>query len=172
MNSEIQGKADLLAYDQDLDASHAGWGNRTASMNLEHALSVVRDVFASFGGAQLRIFVKGQPRRLCSHAQEQIYLISREAMVNAVRHFEATQVEAEVEYLRSRLRVVIRDNGRGIDPDLVRSGKANHWGLAEMLERAEAIGAKLRVWSKPGAGTEVEITVPKDLRDIAACACA
>lgn len=161
MNPEIQRNANLVVDDE--------FPSEVASMNLEHALSVVRDAFAFHKGLELRIFVKGQPTRLCPDAQEQIYLISREAMVNAVRHCEATEVEAEVEYLRSRLRVVIRDNGCGIDPELVRAGKANLWGLGGMLERAEAIGARLRVWSRPGAGTEVEISVP---RNVGAIACA
>jgi signal transduction histidine kinase len=115
----------------------------------------------------LRIFVTGRPRRLRPDAQEQIYLISREAMVNAMRHSQATNVETEVEYLPRRLRVIIRDNGRGIDPDFVRSEEAHDCGLAERLagmrKRAEEIGARLRVWSRLGAGTEVEISVPKEI---------
>jgi signal transduction histidine kinase len=136
-------------------------------MNLEDALSLVRDAFAVHRDIRLRIFVTGRPRRLRPDAQEQIYLISREAMVNAMRHSQATNVETEVEYLPRRLRVIIRDNGRGIDPDFVRSGEAHHCGLAAglagMRKRAEEIGARLRVWSRLGAGTEVEISVPKEI---------
>jgi signal transduction histidine kinase len=132
------------------------------STTLEHALSAVRDAFASGRDTRCRVFVKGQPTLLRPEAQEQIYLISREALVNAVRHSEATRIETEVEYLPCRVRIVIRDNGCGIDPDLVRCGKAHHLGLAAMREQAEEIGAQLRVWSRLGVGTEVEILVPKD----------
>ena len=139
------------------------------SMSLEHALSVIRDTFAVDRSPRFRMFVKGQPTPLKPATQEQICLISRKAVINAVRHSEATHVETEIEYLPRVVRVVIRDNGRGIDPEVVQSGKAHHWGLAAMRERAEEIGAQLRVWSRSGAGTEVEISVPKDF---AASACA
>jgi signal transduction histidine kinase len=92
--------------------------------------------------------------------QEQINLIGREALVNALLHSEATCIEAEVEYLPRRLRVVVRDNGRGIDPPLARTRSDAHRGLVGMRNRAKSIGAKLTIWSRPGAGTEVEISVP------------
>ena len=59
--------------------------------------------------------------------------------------------------------VSVRDNGRGIDLGTLQSGKDGHWGLLGMRERAEKIGAKLRLWSSPVAGTEVELSVPGQL---------
>jgi signal transduction histidine kinase len=131
-----------------------------ASMSLEQALSGIRDEFTPERGVRFRIFVKGQPKELKPVVQEQISLIGREALVNALRHSKATSIEAEVEYLPRRLRVVVRDNGCGIDPQVVRSGRDAHWGLLGMRERAGSIGARLRIWSRPGAGTEVEVSVP------------
>jgi signal transduction histidine kinase len=139
-----------------------------ASMSLEHALSGIRDEFTP-GGARFRVFVKGQPKVLNPEIQEQISLIGREALANALRHSKATDIEAEVEYSPRRLRLVVRDNGCGIDPQVVRSGREAHWGLAGMRERAGSIGAQLRIWSRPGAGTEVEISVP---HHVVAGACA
>ncbi len=106
------------------------------------------------------ISVTGHPKELKPEVQEQINLIGREALVNALLHSEATCIEAEVEYSTRRLRVIVRDNGRGIDPQLARSRKDSHWGLLGMRERAESIGARLTIWSRPGGGTEVEISVP------------
>jgi signal transduction histidine kinase len=133
-----------------------------ASTSLEQALSGVGDEF-THGGARLRILVLGQPKALKPVIQQQIYMILREALLNALRHSEATSIEAEVEYQRRQLRVVVRDNGRGIDPQLLLSEQDSHWGLLGMHERAGAIGAQLRIWSRRGAGTEVEITVPTDI---------
>jgi signal transduction histidine kinase len=130
----------------------------TESMNLEHSLCMLREVVQA-SGARARIFVKGKPAALKPEVKEQIYLMGKQALLNAVRHSEASQIEAEVEYRPGRLRVVIRDNGRGIDPRSVQSGKLAHWGLERMRERAERIGAQLRIWSRPGAGTEVEISI-------------
>jgi signal transduction histidine kinase len=129
---------------------------------LEERLCDVGDEF-THGGAGLRILVMGQPKALKPVIQEQIYMILREALLNALRHSEATSIEAEVEYQRRQLRVVVRDNGRGIDPQALRSEQDSHRGLRGMHERANAIGAQLRIWSRQGAGTEVEITVPTDI---------
>jgi signal transduction histidine kinase len=132
-------------------------------MSLEHALSGVRDEFRPESTVRLRIFVSGQSRTLNAAVQEQMYLIGREALLNAFRHSEATSIEAEVEYFQRRSRVIVRDNGCGIDPDMFRSERRGHWGIASMRERAESIGAQLRIWSRPSAGTEVEISVPADI---------
>ena len=132
----------------------------TESMNLEQALSCLRDEFDPGGGVRFRVFVTGQPKPLMPAIRDQIYLIGREALINALRHSEATRIEAEVEYKQRQLRILIRDNGRGIDPKTLRSGRRDHWGLIGMRERAAGIGAQLRIWSRKGSGTEVEISMP------------
>jgi signal transduction histidine kinase len=134
----------------------------TAPETLEQALSSLRDELTP-GGSLLRIFVTGKSRALDPAIQEQIYLIAREALVNALRHSKATRIETEIGYLPRQLRIVVRDNGCGIDPQVVRSGRDGHWGLQGMRERAGSIGARLRLWSKPGCGTEIEICVPGDI---------
>jgi signal transduction histidine kinase len=139
------------------------------STSLEQALSALREELVPEGPACFRLFVKGEPQLLDPDTQEHLYRVGREALVNALHHSEATNIEAEVEYSPRRVRVIVRDNGRGIDPEMARSGRAAHWGLAGMRERADAIGAKLRIWSRPGAGTEVEISAPVEL---VATACA
>ena len=131
--------------------------------SLEHALTDLGDEFPLGEGARFRIFVVGKPKTLKRTIQEQIYLIAREALVNALRHSEATSIEAEVEYLPDKLRVVVRDNGSGIDPEVLQSGRDSHWGLLGMRERAKDIGARLRIWSRRGAGTEVEVSVAGDI---------
>jgi signal transduction histidine kinase len=134
---------------------------------LEQALSNLRDELTP-AGPVFRIFVTGKSRAMKPDVQDQIYLIGREALVNALRHSEASSIEVEIEYLPHRLRVVVRDNGCGIDPQVVRSGRNGHWGLMGMRERAGSIGARLRIWSKPGCGTEVEIGVPGDIVETSA----
>lgn len=137
--------------------------------SLELALSSVGDEFTA-GGAQLRILVMGQTKALKPAIQEQIYLIVREALANALRYSKATSIEAEVEYQRHQLRVVVRDNGCGIDPRVLGSGRDSRGGLLGMHERARCIGAQLRVWSRQGAGTELEISVPANIAaDSPAC---
>jgi len=139
-----------------------------ASETIEQALSGVLEDFSP-AGVRCEICVTGKPKSLQPAILEQITLIGREALVNALLHSEATRIEAEVEYSPRRLRLIVRDNGRGMEPHVARSGKDSHWGLLGMRERAGRIGAQLSIWSRSGAGTEVEISVPNQ---IAANACA
>jgi signal transduction histidine kinase len=127
---------------------------------LEKALGDVCDDFAPGGRTRLCIVIHGKTRSLVPAVQEQVYWIAREALLNALRHSAASRVEAEIEYLPRELRVVVRDDGTGIDPEALRTGRNSHWGLTGMQERAASFGAKVRVWSKRGAGTEVEISLP------------
>jgi len=138
-----------------------------ASTSLEQALSDLGDEFTSQGRARVRVFALGRSKALKPAIREEIYLIAREAFVNALRHSDATTVEIEIEYLPSRLRVVIRDNGKGFDSQLLRPTQSSHLGLQGMRKRAREIGAQFRIWSRPGAGTEIEISIDGDLVDAA-----
>jgi signal transduction histidine kinase len=134
-----------------------------ASASLEEALSTLRDEFDSGHKVEFRIFVNGRPKALRPAIQAQIYLIGREALLNALHHSQATKIEVEVEYLPRRLRLLVRDNGCGIDSQVLRSGRESHWGLLGMRERAVGIGAKLRIWSGRGMGTELELSVSEEI---------
>jgi len=78
----------------------------------------------------------------------------REGLSNAFRHSGAAMVEVEINYGESDLRLAVRDTGCGIDEEVLRSGREGHWGLIGMRECAEKIGARLKVRSRAGAGTE------------------
>jgi len=84
----------------------------------------------------------------------------RQNPVNAFRHSGAKNIEVLVEYADRELRIVVHDDGVGIDPKVLHSGREGHWGLAGMRERAEKIGAKLSLSSGDGGGTEVQLRVP------------
>jgi signal transduction histidine kinase len=58
------------------------------------------------------------------------------------------------------LELIVRDDGRGIDPDIAAKGKPRHFGLTGTQERAERIGAKLTISSSANAGTELKLIVP------------
>jgi signal transduction histidine kinase len=130
------------------------------SDDLEQAFSGIEKELAVQGQAGFRVMVEGRPRPLHPLIRDEVYRIGREAVVNAFRHSGAKRIEVELEYASSRLRVLVRDDGRGIDPEVLRSGREGHWGLSGMRERAERIGARLKVWSRDEAGTEVEMSIP------------
>jgi signal transduction histidine kinase len=110
-----------------------------------------------------RFIVVGAARPLHPAIHDEIYLIGREALINAVRHSRASEIEVELEYAVKSLRVLIRDDGCGIDSQVMREGRDGHWGLSGMRERAQRIGARLRVLSRVGAGTEVDLSVSGEI---------
>jgi signal transduction histidine kinase/ligand-binding sensor domain-containing protein len=106
-----------------------------------------------------RVIVGGAPRPLRPAVRDEVYLIGREALINAFRHSGARNIEVELGYEPSHFRVLIRDDGCGIDSQVLRLGREGHWGLSGMHERAERIGGKLRVLTHASAGTEVELLI-------------
>ncbi len=107
-----------------------------------------------------RVIVQGQPIAIHPVIRDEVYRIGREAIVNAFLHAEATVIEVEVDYTTSHLNILVRDDGKGIDPGILHSGREGHWGLIGMRERAQAINASLKLFSRAEAGTEVELAVP------------
>jgi ligand-binding sensor domain-containing protein/signal transduction histidine kinase len=130
------------------------------SGDLEQAFSRIPQELLVQQPIEFRVLVEGKVRPLHPVIRDEVYRIGREALANAFRHSRATGVEVELEYADRQLRVLVRDNGCGIDPQVLRLGRDGHWGLSGMRERASRMGAKLKVWSRAGGGTEVELSVP------------
>lgn len=108
-----------------------------------------------------RVVVEGEASELNPLLQDEVYRISSELLRNAFRHSQAREIEAEVRFERLLLRVHVRDNGQGIEPQILNDGgRDGHWGLAGINERAKQIGGRLDFWSEAGRGTEVQLTVP------------
>jgi len=131
----------------------------TITNDLARAIQAVGDELKSEGSAEFRVLIEGSSRDLHPILRDEVYGIAREAIRNAFHHAEAKAIEAEIAY-RDDLRVRIRDDGKGIDPEIAKEGRSGHYGMAGMRERAGRIGGKLTVWSAPGAGTEIELRVP------------
>jgi signal transduction histidine kinase/sugar lactone lactonase YvrE len=109
----------------------------------------------------LQVDMEGTPRTLHPILRDEIFRIASEALRNAFRHADARQIELELRYDERQLRVRIRDDGKGIDPAfLAAEGRAGHFGLHGMRERAKLMRGKLTVWTAPGSGTEIELSVP------------
>ena len=92
-------------------------------------------------------------------AQEHHLLrIGLEALTNAVKHAEATEVVIELRYEPEAVELVVRDNGRGLESlETVLPGE--HFGLRGIRERVDKIGGSLRLSSRPGEGAEVAVRV-------------
>lgn len=109
---------------------------------------------------EFRVVVSGAVRPLHPVVFEELFKISKEALSNAFRHSGAHSIEVELNYEGSELRIRLRDDGAGIDSDILRQGhRDGHFGLPGMRERARKVGAHLDVWSRTAAGTEIELRV-------------
>jgi signal transduction histidine kinase len=108
--------------------------------------------------------IEGQRRALSVIVQEELSEIGQEALRNAFQHAEATLVTAEICYANDVVTLRIVDNGKGYDEQqLQKSIQQGRWGMLGMRERAQNLGAKLIVVSKPDKGTWLELNVPAEL---------
>src|SRR6516165_1347519 len=133
------------------------------TLDLVLALSGVQRELSVEPDVDFRISVAGRQQPLRPPIKDEVYRIGREALVNAFRHSGANRVDFELEYADSDLRMRVRDNGCGIDPELLEAGREGHWGLAGMRERATRIGGLLKISSGANAGTEVQLSIPSAL---------
>jgi len=134
--------------------------NGSQSFDLEPAFSQVWQEMDEHGQTGFRVVVEGPPIPLHPLLCDDVYRIGREALINAFRHAHARHVEVELKYGPSELCIVVRDDGCGIDPHILEGGKAGHWGLSGIRERADRIGARLSLLSNPNAGTELQLFIP------------
>jgi signal transduction histidine kinase len=134
---------------------------------VEEITSLGEELVAKNGNkdaAQFRAVIEGTAQTLNPNVRIEIFRIAREALRNAFSHSQARRVETEVAYSSNLFRLRIRDDGKGMAPDLRNRGeRIGHWGLGGMRERAERLGGELEVWSEPGAGTEVDLRVPASI---------
>jgi len=133
------------------------------TLDLVVALSGVKRELPIPQEIDFRVSVKGRQQPLNPSIGEEMYRIGREALLNAFCHSRAKRVELELEYADQGLEMRVRDNGIGINPQVLREGRAGHFGFAGMRERATRIGGVLNISSRSDGGTEVQLWISKGL---------
>jgi ligand-binding sensor domain-containing protein/signal transduction histidine kinase len=128
--------------------------------DLLRALSQCGEDLSQDHSSEFSLSVQGTTRPLDPIVFNDVTRIAKEALINAFRHAEASKIESELAYSDAGVCLRIRDDGSGIDPVILNGGKIGHWGLSGMRERAEKIGAQLKIRSQVGTGTEIDLTVP------------
>ncbi|AEJ41746.1 signal transduction histidine kinase, nitrate/nitrite-specific, NarQ [Sulfobacillus acidophilus TPY] len=96
-------------------------------------------------------------------ASVQILRIIQEALANVRKHAHARRVDIRCQLVGRAVEFVIEDDGIGFQAD-PEAPPPDHYGLAVMRERAEAVGGMLKIESQPGRGTKVTVTVPVEGR--------
>jgi len=131
-----------------------------APTDFPQAVRSLGDEFVTENSATFHLVVEGEARDLNPIIGDELCLITREALRNAFSHARANHIEAEVTYGERAFRLRIRDDGEGIPTQILEEGRPGHYGLPGMRERARQAGGKLDFWSRAGAGTEIELSIP------------
>jgi signal transduction histidine kinase len=111
------------------------------------------------GKTRFALTVTGTPRRYPSRIEMHALRIGHEAVMNAVRHAEARQVQMEIGFEDQLLRLRIVDDGHGFGAAGAAPEPA-HYGLVSMRERAADAGGRCTIESAPGAGVQVVAEFP------------
>jgi two-component system sensor histidine kinase UhpB len=123
-------------------------------LGLVNALFALCSRVERHGGMRVSRDLEGSLPVLSSDVELVIYRVAQEALTNALRHAEATEVTMSLRGSDGHVLLTVADNGKGLPP--LRS----EGGLRGMRERAMLIGAELRIGSRDGRGTEIRLTVP------------
>lgn len=125
---------------------------------LAEALGLLVEQWQGRQGIDCRLRVSTDLPALSVSDKTHLYRLLQEALTNIARHADASQVRVRLQHRGGRLRLLIRDNGRGAQQPQ-RPGV----GLYSMFERARSLGGELRIISHPGAGWALALNVPLEV---------
>jgi signal transduction histidine kinase len=148
------------------EARNAIWDMRAVELEgreLPEALEgAVRSVMAA-ASMPLDFTVRGDRRRLSPLVETTALRIGREAVLNALKHAEASKVDVRLEYSPRMLNLEVADDGQGMTPGAAATAASNgHLGIAGMRVRAARAAGTMEIESQPGVGTTVRVTLPLD----------
>ncbi len=87
-----------------------------------------------------------------------VFRMMQESLANVAKHAQATEVTVALEHADGRVKLTVRDNGRGFDPSQPR--KTTSFGIVGLREHAHLVAADLRIESAPGRGTRIDVSIP------------
>jgi signal transduction histidine kinase len=140
-------------------AVYALRSSATNTNDLAQAVKILGDELATEDSIAFHLVVEGPTRDLHPIVRDELYRLIQEALRNAFKHAAAHHIETEITYGERTLRLRVRDDGKGIPPEILKEGRHGHYGLSGMRERAQGIGARLEIWSGAKAGTEIEVSI-------------
>jgi two-component system sensor histidine kinase DegS len=116
------------------------------------------EAFKEQTNLEVNLTLTGAEHRLEPYLEVMIFRALQELMGNAARHGQASIVKIMVDMGTDTVHVSVDDNGKGFDPDVIRSG--NSLGLKLIRERVEMLGGKFEVDSSAGKGARIVFKVP------------
>jgi len=146
---------------KDLPTALADYGEQMREGRSSNFKVALNGIVRPLHPINFKVTLNGSARPLHPIICEELSRIGKEAIGNAFRHSTARSIEAELNYEPNELRMRIRDDGSGIDMNILKEGhRDGHLGLPSMRARAKNIGAHLDLWSRSGMGTEIEVRIP------------
>jgi signal transduction histidine kinase len=127
---------------------------------LAAALEAGTRLWTAGSGIQVDVHVEGPQRELSQDTEQHLLRIAQEAVTNAIKHAGASRIWIKLTMEARSLYLRVLDNGRGFEQEDVFSSRGGHFGVIGMRERAKRLGGEFRLASRPGQGTEIEVTVP------------
>jgi signal transduction histidine kinase len=109
------------------------------------------------------VTVTGDESTIPLAVRDELFLVLREALGNALQHGDPRTITVDVRIGRPRVEAMVSDNGSGFDVEKARLA-ATGTGMRSMVERARRVGGTLEVESRPGRGTTVRCRVPLQRR--------
>ncbi len=125
-------------------------------------IAAVKSMARGFGNRtkiNTSVFAEGFSTRLSQDLETALFRCVQEALTNVARHAQAAKVDVVLIQEAQRVTVEIKDNGIGFKPEEIQFS-LDHIGLTGMQERVELLQGKLRIKSKPGQGTKINIAIP------------
>lgn len=157
-------QARTLVRDSLAEARRSVWDLRSPSLedsDLPAALAETAKRLVAGTNVQAHVEVHGTYRPLNPAQEAHLLRIGQEAMTNALKHANATELNLQLEFAARRLRFSVRDNGCGFDTHQPSGHSRNgHFGLVGIRERAAQLGGQAEIKSRPQHGTEIIIEVP------------
>lgn len=127
-------------------------------LSLAEAFGLLVDQWQMRQGIECQLRVGLQLPALTTSDKTHLYRLLQEALTNIARHADASQVRIRLQHRGGRLRLLVRDNGRG-----AQQPPQPGVGLYSMQERARSLGGELRVFSRPGAGWALALNMPLEV---------
>ncbi len=143
------------------EARESIWNMRSHILektDLLGALQSVAEQMSAGLGCTIRAQAHGKSRRLAAMIENNLLRIGQEAVSNALKHAQARVIELEISFEESQVHLVIRDDGRGFEPEEKRAD--GHFGLRGIKERVAQMNGELRIRRGEKGGTCVEVAVP------------
>jgi PAS domain S-box-containing protein len=140
------------------EARRSVWALRPQAleeMDLARALERMTEQLQAAQTTRITFRLEGAPRPLRADVADQLLRMGQEALTNALRHAQASQIGVELTFTAGEMRLRVSDDGQGFATDA--PSRKEGFGLTGLRERAGLIGARLSVDSQPGCGTRVEL---------------